>query len=268
MGAGIIAYSVVCVVALLVSGLTLFSGFGLGTLLMPAFAIFFPLEIAIAATAVVHLSNNLFKLGLLSRHTDWGVAARFGIPGAIMAIVGAAVLELLSQLPPLMVYTVGHHPCKMTIVKIVIGALIAVFALFELAPSLENRIQFSRKYLSLGGALSGFFGGLSGHQGALRSAVLIRCGLSKEAFIATGVVCAVAVDCARLLTYGVTYFSKHFDQVAASGVAGLAGAATLAAFIGAYSGAKLMKKVTMKTVQRIVGVTLMLVAVALGAGLI
>ena len=55
----------VCVAALLASGLTLFSGFGLGTLLMPVIALFFPLELAIAMTAMVHLSNHLFKIGLL-----------------------------------------------------------------------------------------------------------------------------------------------------------------------------------------------------------
>lgn len=61
----VVQYVVLCLTALLVSGLTLFSGFGLGTLLMPAFAIFFPIEIAVAMTAFVHLANNLFKLGLL-----------------------------------------------------------------------------------------------------------------------------------------------------------------------------------------------------------
>jgi hypothetical protein len=39
-------------VAFAVSGLTLFPGFGLGTLLMPAFALFFPIEVAVAATAI------------------------------------------------------------------------------------------------------------------------------------------------------------------------------------------------------------------------
>jgi len=37
-----------------VSGLTLFSGFGLGTLLMPTFVLFFPIEVAVAATAIVY----------------------------------------------------------------------------------------------------------------------------------------------------------------------------------------------------------------------
>ena len=58
-------YFVICAVAVLASGVTLFSGFGLGTVLMPAFALFFPVPVAIAATAVVHLANNLFKFVLV-----------------------------------------------------------------------------------------------------------------------------------------------------------------------------------------------------------
>lgn len=46
--------------------------------------------------------------------------------------------------------------------------------------------------------MSGFFGGLSGNQGAFRSAFLIKAGLSKDAYIATGVVAAVIVDLTRL----------------------------------------------------------------------
>lgn len=48
-----------------IAAITLLSGFGLGTVLMPVFALFFPIEIAIAATGVVHLSNNLFILAAL-----------------------------------------------------------------------------------------------------------------------------------------------------------------------------------------------------------
>jgi len=52
-------YALVLVVSLVAAGVTLFSGFGLGTVLMPAFALVFPLPVAAAATAVVHLANNL-----------------------------------------------------------------------------------------------------------------------------------------------------------------------------------------------------------------
>ena len=42
---------IIPVVALVASLLTLISGFGLGTLLLPVFALFFPLELAVALTA-------------------------------------------------------------------------------------------------------------------------------------------------------------------------------------------------------------------------
>jgi uncharacterized membrane protein YfcA len=73
-------------VALAASLLTFFSGFGLGTILTPFMAIFFPVETAIALTGIVHLLNNLFKFVLVRRHVDWPVVLRFGVT----AIIGAA----------------------------------------------------------------------------------------------------------------------------------------------------------------------------------
>ena len=78
-------FLVICVVAFLASGLTFFSGFGLGTLLLPAFAVFVPVEQAVAMTAVVHFLNGLFKLCLVGRHANQGIVFRFGFP----AIAGA-----------------------------------------------------------------------------------------------------------------------------------------------------------------------------------
>src|ERR1043165_6089707 len=43
----------ISIAAFLISILTFFSGFGLGTILTPVFMIFFPVEIAIALTGVV-----------------------------------------------------------------------------------------------------------------------------------------------------------------------------------------------------------------------
>jgi hypothetical protein len=60
-----VKYFVICSSAFLASGLTLFSGFGLGTLLLPVMVLFFPIDLAIALTAVVHALNNLFKCWLL-----------------------------------------------------------------------------------------------------------------------------------------------------------------------------------------------------------
>lgn len=257
-------YLVVCMVALGVSGLTLFSGFGLGTVLMPAFALFFPLPLAVAATAVVHLANNLFKAGLVGRQADWSVVARFALPGAAAAMLGAMLLSFFSSVPPLSSYQLGGKTHEISLVGLAIGVLIIAFAFLDLLPRFE-KLSFDRKYLPIGGLLSGFFGGLSGIQGALRSAFLIKANLEKEAFIGTSTLSAVIVDLARLLVYGLSFYSANF--AIASGMGGLVLAATLAAFVGSFIGTRLMKKVTLRTVQMIVGVMLILVGAGLASGL-
>ncbi|MEZ4804275.1 MAG: hypothetical protein R2852_01970 [Bacteroidia bacterium] len=55
--------------------------------------------------------------------------------------------------------------------------------------------------MPIGGLISGFFGGLSGNQGALRSMFLLKSGLNKEAYIATGILIAFAVDITRLSVF-------------------------------------------------------------------
>lgn len=73
-------FFVICVVAFLASGPTFFSGSGLGTLLLPGFALFFPVEQAVALSGVVHFLNGLFKVGLVGRSADRATLIRFGIP--------------------------------------------------------------------------------------------------------------------------------------------------------------------------------------------
>lgn len=251
---------IVCLVALLASGLTFFSGFGLGTLLLPAFAFFMPLPQAIALTAVVHLLNNLFKLVLVGRHAVWQVVWRFGLPAIVAAFVGAYLLLLLDSPQVLYQYTIQGQLYQVTLLRLVLAVVMAAFALWELLPRL-SRVTFDTRLLPLGGLLSGFFGGLSGHQGALRSAFLIRLQLDKQAFIATGVWIAVLVDLTRIPTYAA-FFVSHNQPGA------MLAAAVLSAFAGAYAGSKLLHKMTVRFVQLVVGVLLLLVSVLLAGGLV
>src|SRR5688572_8743742 len=257
---------ILCVAALVTSLLTFFSGFGLGTILTPVFAVFFPVEIAIALTGVVHFLNNIFKLALVGFHADKTVSLRFGIPAFLFALLGALVLVRISDFAPLHSYSVAGREFFITPVKLIIAVLLICFVLMESVPYLKNlqfeNLQFG-KSLILGGALSGFFGGLSGNQGALRSAFLIKAGLSKESFIATGIVIACLVDFSRL---GV-YFSR-FSESGLENNLTLVIAATLSAFIGAFAGSKLLKKITLEIVQLIVSVMLILLSIAIGSGLI
>ena len=255
-------FVVIALTALVASGLTLFSGFGLGTLLMPVVAIFFPVEVAIGVTALVHFANNLFKLGLLGLRADRNVLTRFGIPAVLAAFAGALLLGWLAALPPLLEYHLGGGVRQLLPVKFAVGLLILIFVLLELSPAFA-RLTFDRRWLPLGGFISGFFGGLSGHQGALRSMFLIKAGLDKEQFVATGVVLAVMVDLARLSIYGggTLLAGRSVDWP-------LVATATLAAFAGAFAGTRLLKKLTILTVQLCVAGMLTVVALGLMTGLL
>lgn len=259
-------YAVVCSVALLVSASTLFSGFGLGTVLMPAFALFFPIQIAVAATAVVHLANNLFKIFLVGKHADWEVVAKFALPGALAAVAGAATLSLFAGMPSVVSYAIDGKMHDVSALKLTIGAVILIFSFLEFLPYFQ-RLSFDRRYLPLGGIISGFFGGLSGHQGAFRSAFLIKAGMDPEAFVGTGTAAAVIIDVARLFIYGLTF---HLAQVRDVGLAmsNLVIAATLSAFVGAFIGSRMLKKITLKTVQLIIGCMLAVIGLGMMTGVL
>ena len=255
-------YVIICLAALLASALTFFSGFGLGTILMPVFALFFPVEVAIGLTAIVHFLNGLFKVGLVGRSANKRVVLYFGIPAALAALVGAAVLAMLAHLSPLFTYQISGHEFQVTPVKFVISLLLLIFTLLELSPKFQE-LSFDTKYLPFGGVLSGFFGGLSGNQGALRTAFLIKSGLTKEVFIASGVVIAAMIDIARLLFYSQSTltFDRNTNYL-------LLASATVSAFIGAFLGNRLLKKITMDAVRWIVSIMLIVISILLGAGII
>lgn len=252
--------------ALVASCLTFFSGFGLGTLLTPVFALFFPVSVAIAMTAVVHLANNLFKIGLVGRDAHWPTVIRFALPAALAAILGASVLAKTSALPPWVSYEFLGRAHNITPVNTLIGVVITVFALLELSPSFA-RLTFPAPWLVAGGLLSGFFGGLSGNQGALRSAFLIKLGLSKEAYVGTGAVCTVVVDLVRLAVYSVT-----LPTVLASTQSGQSGmlvvVAAVSAFLGSYFGKRLLRKVTLRTVEQMVAGLMVTIGIGLVCGLV
>lgn len=252
----------ICAVAFSASVLTFFSGYGLGTILLPVFTLFFPVELAIAMTAVVHLLNNLFKVILVGSNVNVQVLLRFGIPSVIASFLGALLLTRLSGLDPLGSYQVGLKVFEISPMKLTIGIVLLFFALLEWFPGML-KIGRSKGVLLTGGLLSGFFGGLTGNQGALRSAFLIRADLSREAFIATGVVIACLVDVARLFIY-----SGRMNVLDRNVEYGIVLAASLAAFAGAFLGNRLLRKITLKSLQLIVTLLLIIYSGLLIAGII
>lgn len=259
--------AIVGAAAFLAAGLTMYSGFGLGTLMLPVFALFLPVEMAVVATALVHGANNVFKVSLLGRHADREVVLKFGITAILAAILGAMALGYLVRMDDsLTVHVNEAEISEITPVKMMIGLMMIGFALFELLP-VFRKLQFDRRYLPLGGLLSGFFGGFSGHQGALRSAFLAKTGLTTERFVGSNAVIGFLVDMTRITVY-ITLFAAAGAADGSTEAWPLVITGSLAAFCGVMLGKRYLHKVTMRSVQTLVGVLLFGVGLALLLGLL
>lgn len=259
-------YVLVSITAFVAASLTLLSGFGLSTILTPVFALFFTIPVAVAATAVVHLANNIFQIILVGRHANWDIVLRFALPAAVAAVIGAALLGWIASVPSIITYQTGNQAHEITWVKLVIGLLIIGFSLFDLMPSLK-KITIDKKYLVYGGLLSGFFGGLSGNQGALRSAFLVKSGIETEVYVGTSSICGFVVDIVRLIVYSITFYTAQFRMIN-SEVLILVLVAIFFAFMGSFLASRFLKKITINVVQLIVGIMLITVSAGLISGLI
>jgi hypothetical protein len=184
------------------------------------------------------------------------------LPAVVGALAGSGVLLAISDIPPLVTYQLFDNVLHVTVAKLTIGVLLLLFASAELSSSLR-KVSFPPRFLPIGGLLSGFFGGLAGMQGALRSAFLVKAGLSKQTYVATGAGIAFLIDVSRLGVYS-TLLVKHRADLDYA----LLGAAVLCAFLGATVGNALLPKITMGAIQGTVAVMLFIVGSGLVTGVL
>jgi uncharacterized protein len=263
-----VEFVIVGVLALLASGAALYSGIGLGTVLMPLFALFFPLEVAIAAAAVVHGAINFLKVVSPGPGADQDLVKHFGIPAGIAALLGAGLLIVLSEMPQLVIYSFGELPAVVTPLKLIIAILIIVFILFELLPRWQE-LRFTKRHLSLGGLLSGFFGGLSGHQCALRAVFLIKTGVTNEVYGRTNAQISLWVDGCRLVIYilAFAFFTSAVGGFTLSRwLLVLTGVSV--AMGGILIGRRFLQPAQIQPLRYLTGLFLLIVALGLGLGLI
>ena len=202
------------------------------------------------------------KLSLTFRNINWSIALKFSCAAIIFAWFGSVILSLVAYDSIIYQYELFNQMRTISVIKLMMAVLIIIFIVIEIHPKL-SAITFGSDKIFIGGALSGFFGGLAGFQGALRSMFLIKCHLSKEGFIASGIFIACMIDITRLTTYLTSFsaFSVIDHKIVIS-------SAVISAFLGAYFGSKLIKKVTIKTVQNIVCFFLSVMALCLLFGIL
>ena len=174
----------VAIGSFLAAALTVPAGFGLSTILTPLVLLLMGPHEAVAVVAVVHGAHNAGKFAALKESVDFEAFRRYGVWLVLGAILGAALQNEVPQKPLLAL----------------IGAFLVSLPLLSMSEGWTGyRIPEAND--SLGGFGSGFMGGLTGHQGALRAMFLTRRLPDKMTYAATASVLALCVDLSRVPVY-------------------------------------------------------------------
>lgn len=255
------SYLLIGLVAFFASLLTFFSGFGLGTLLLPVFALFYDVKSAVLLTACVHLLNNLFKFTLVYRSIDWRKALSFTLFALPASLLGAWLLGLLDKNHLFCgVFQLGSLQLELSPIKLSLGFMMVVFGLWEFYPH-SQKITISERWFGLVAFLSGLIGGYSGHQGALRTIVLSQAKLQKQVFVATGVCIACFVDLVRI----PIYFSENsLQSISIQAIL----PAVVPAFAGAWIGNQFLKKIEVEWLKWLVGIYLIAMGALISMGVV
>lgn len=174
----------VFIVAILSGATATVVGFGIGSLMTPLLAIEFGTTAAVALVTVPHAAATAVRCWRLRAHVDRGVVARFGLLSAAGALAGALLYTRLG-------------PGALTRV---LGGLLLLTAIAQLT-GWTSRWQPRGPVVAIFGLASGFFGGIAGNQGGLRSAALTAFGLPPVVFVATATAIGLLVDAARTPVY-------------------------------------------------------------------
>ena len=170
--------------AFLAAALTVPAGFGLSTILTPLVLFLLPVHEAVAVVAIVHCAHNAGKYIALKDAVDFNAFRRYGI-----WLVGGSVIGALLQ------NQVPNDP-----LLLLVGIFLVVLPVLTISEKWTGyRIPEAND--RLGGFGSGFMGGLSGHQGALRAMFLTTRLPDKMAYAATASVLALCVDLSRIPVY-------------------------------------------------------------------
>ena len=157
--------AVLFVSAVIAGGLSAVTGFGIGSLLTPFFALQVDIRLAVAAVAVPHVLGTALRFFLLKGRADRKVLWSFGLTSAAGGLAGAALQGSLAN----------------RWLTIVFGALL-LFAAASQATGIASRMRFRGVVAWLAGALSGFLGGLVGI--AVAVAMKVCFGRSKPSMAA------------------------------------------------------------------------------------
>jgi uncharacterized membrane protein YfcA len=170
------------------------TGFGTSTIMLPILVMFMPPIEAIFLVSIIHWFGNLWRIMLFKSGLNLKLFALFGISGLVASYAGASLSLKID----------GSFLLRL------LGIFLAIYSLSLIFKS-HLKITAGTKTALFGGTLSGFFAGIFGIGGAIRSAFLLVFDLPKAVYIATAAAIGLLVDSTRVITYywGGTQMSER-----------------------------------------------------------
>jgi uncharacterized membrane protein YfcA len=215
------------------------AGFGIGSLLTPAVASVTGTRLAVAAVSIPHAIGTSIRFWRFRREVDWKIVRSFGVTSAAGGITGALVNAWASN----------------RALEIVFGLLLVLAGAAQVTGFTE-RWRLRGPWASLGGALSGFFGGLVGNQGGIRTAAMLGFDVDKRQFVATTTAVALLVDAARVPIF------IAFETVALAALWKVIAIASIGVIAGTLFGEKLLARVPERRFRFVIGILLLLLGVS------
>ncbi len=172
------------VLTLVAATLGTITGFGTSTLMIPVLVMFLPPVEAIFFVAIIHWFGDVWKVALFRQGFNLRLLVLFGAVGLITSYFGAFI-------------SLGANG---QVLLRALGAFLAGYAIFLLLET-KFKVQANNLTALTGGALSGFFAGMFGIGGAIRSLFLSAFDLPKAVYLATAGAIGLLVDSTRIITY-------------------------------------------------------------------
>tara|TARA_B100001142_G_scaffold41169_1_gene36761 strand:- start:20632 stop:21363 length:732 start_codon:yes stop_codon:yes gene_type:complete len=218
--------ALVAIGAFVAAALTVPAGFGLSTILTPLVLVLMPPHEAVAVVAIVHGAHNAGKLALLWENVDFTAFKRYGIWLVVGSIIGAVLQSQVPQRPLLGI----------------LGLALMILPILTISERWTGyRIPEAND--RFGGFGSGFMGGLSGHQGALRAMFLSKRIPDKMSYAATASILALCVDLSRIPVYLAYRSSEIYSQLS------LILVLVVSALIGARVGKRWLKSLNSELIR-------------------
>ncbi|MBI3955818.1 sulfite exporter TauE/SafE family protein [Candidatus Gottesmanbacteria bacterium] len=211
------------------------TGFGTSTIMVPVLSLFLPIPATLLFVGILHWFGDIWKMVFFKTGFHLKLILLFGVPGIIASFFAA---KLPLTLPEAML---GRF----------LGLFLVVYVAFLFFKP-NWKVNASNPSALLGGTLSGFFSGIFGVGGAIRSTFLTTFDLEKSVFLFTSGVIGLLIDSARLVQYfrsGIQLGSLVITLILCIPVS----------LMGAYLAKRLVDKIPQKSFRLFIAAALFLV---------